>query len=726
MANFENAEHFVKLLIGVTSVAATGGADLASALTIVETLRHASKLDMAIREMGLHDVAKRLAKTAKEVETRLSANADFAGTGLADATALFRQAVKYCTPAPDQVVANNLSGGLIADWMLAQIAASPVGRDFRNAPLAARYLREVVTPTLDALVEDGDFRAKMLEPGLWRRVLEQMDRVEGKIDRQTESLERIEQALARIGASLPLAVAKSVLEDFGFAQLPDDPLEIERILRSTAERYKLMQTRLQELQKSGGHVLQGLLADAGRLVESGQFDEADQILVKAENHGDVVRAGIRSNRADLAQMRLRYKEAADHYRAAAEILPESEVQGRWCYHLRCAAAFFKLGNEFNDNSALMKAVEIYRVVALPLATRHQTPQNWATTQDDLGSALQSLGERTGNAALLEEAVIAFRLALLVRLHATVPVEWAKTQHNLGNSLKILGKWKADSNLLGESIAIFRAVLLELNRAQLPQEWAKAKNSLGAALRIAGERERNNELLKEAVGIFREALEERMRSTVPLDWAETQNNLANALESLGEREDSIALLEEAISAFREALQVYTRDRIPPRWAGIQNNLGNALCALGERGASTEHLLEAVNAYRAALQEYTRDRMPPLWAMAQNNLGSALRELGSLQGNAALLELSVTAIRNALQVRTRAEVPAAWAGTQNNLANTFLAYFNLVGDSAHLVQAKSANDMALEVLHTADAPDYLAKAEATRQAILAATPTPDPSP
>ncbi len=49
--------------------------------------------------------------------------------------------------------------------------------------------------------------------------------------------------------------------------------------------------------------------------------------------------------------------------------------------------------------------------ALQEWTRDKVPLQWATTQNNLGNALRTLGERESGTARLEEAVAAFRAAL---------------------------------------------------------------------------------------------------------------------------------------------------------------------------------------------------------------------------------------------------------------------------------------------------------------------------
>jgi len=61
------------------------------------------------------------------------------------------------------------------------------------------------------------------------------------------------------------------------------------------------------------------------------------------------------------------------------------------------------------------------------------------TQNNLGNALSSLGERESGTARLEEAVSAYREALKERTRERVPLAWATTQNNLATALSSLGE-----------------------------------------------------------------------------------------------------------------------------------------------------------------------------------------------------------------------------------------------------------------------------------------------
>jgi tetratricopeptide (TPR) repeat protein len=248
----------------------------------------------------------------------------------------------------------------------------------------------------------------------------------------------------------------------------------------------------------------------------------------------------------------------------------------------------------------------------------------AEAQNNLGAALQTLGERESGTQRLEEAVAAFREALKERTQARSPLDWAATQNNLGNALQSLGERTSGTQRLHEAVAAFREVLKEHTQARSPLDWAATQNNLGNALATLGERTSGTQRLHEAVAAFREALKEHTQARSPLDWAATQNNLGNALAALGERESGAQRLEEAVAASREALKERTQARSPLDWAATQNNLGNALQSLGERtsGADGVRLLEeALSAFSSALPVFEQAHASHYVKLARENLAKA---------------------------------------------------------------------------------------------------------
>ncbi|MEJ6483324.1 CHAT domain-containing tetratricopeptide repeat protein, partial [Nostoc punctiforme UO1] len=346
---------------------------------------------------------------------------------------------------------------------------------------------------------------------------------------------------------------------------------------------------------------------------------------------------------------------------------------------------FPLGSKANNMEI---AITGYEIIALTVYTRNAFPENWATTQNNLGNAYRNriFGERAEN---IEEAIAAYSAALEVYTRSAFPVDWATTQNNLGNAYRnrIFGE-RAEN--IESAIAAYSAALEVYTRSAFPEQWAMTQNNLGIAYRnrILGERAEN---IESAIAAYSAALEVYTRSAFPEQWAMTQNNLGNAYGDriLGERAENTEL---AIAAYTAALEVRTRSAFPVDWAGTQNNLGLAYSnrILGNRAENTEL---AIAAYTAALSVYTRSAFPEQWAMTQNNLGNAYgdRILGERAENT---ELAIAAYTAALEVRTRSAFPVDWAGTQNNLG---LAYSNrILGNRAENTElAIAAYTAALSV-------------------------------
>jgi tetratricopeptide (TPR) repeat protein/pimeloyl-ACP methyl ester carboxylesterase len=555
---------------------------------------------------------------------------------------------------------------------------------------------------------------------------------------------------------VPLETLRAILGEMGEVATTADAGEIGRLLTAKAAEFKALVDRLNRLSNADPEVARLRLAAVDAL-KQGRFVEADADLATAEARdlaglGDLEAlarqkrlsaAQTRAARGDAAMLRTNpdaYRQAASHYAEAARIATISDSDAARGYAIKQGQSLFALGAEFGQNPALVEAIDHFRNLlttsdrtgdllnwtraqnnlgialeklgeresgtvklqeavtiyreTLKEQTRERAPLDWAMTQSNLGLALARLGERESGTVKLEEAVAAFHEALKERTRERVPFDWALVQNNLGLALWRLGERESGTVKLEEAAAAFREALKERTRERAPLDWAMTQNNLGLALARLGERERGTVKLEEAIAAFREAIKERPRERMPLDWALVQNNLGAALEKLGERESGTVKLEESVAAYHEALKEQTRERVPLDWAMTQNNLGIALWKLGERESGTWKLEDAVAAYREALKELTRERVPLHWAATQNNLGIALWKLGERGSGTVKLEEAVAAYREALKERTRERVPLEWALTQNNLGIALGALGEREGGTVKLEESVAAYREALK--------------------------------
>ncbi|HTR16762.1 MAG TPA: hypothetical protein VMI52_06995, partial [Acetobacteraceae bacterium] len=125
--------------------------------------------------------------------------------------------------------------------------------------------------------------------------------------------------------------------------------------------------------------------------------------------------------------------------------------------------------------------------ALQERTRERVPLAWAMTQNNLGNALSTLGERESGTARLEEAVEAYRDALQERTRELVPLDWAMTQNNLGTALSTLGERESGTARLEEAVAAYDAALTVFVPAQADYYTDGCRANQAKALALLAER-----------------------------------------------------------------------------------------------------------------------------------------------------------------------------------------------------------------------------------------------
>src|ERR1700677_1789125 len=361
-------------------------------------------------------------------------------------------------------------------------------------------------------------------------------------------LDRLVQVSKTLGVTED--AAKTLLKIVG-----EDPTisadKLAEALTKVAGDYKRLQARVAALNPDNP-TARALVDQAKPEIEVGHFararellgqatqaevaaaQEAYKIQEQARASGDAHMLGaarLAGADGDAAMTERHYAEAAELFVQAAGYVPIGHASKQGVYLRREADALAAWGEERGDNDALTKAIDVYGR-ALQQFPRSQDPQQWVTTQNNLGEVLTILGDREMGTQRLEQAVV-----------------------------------------------VFRATIEEATRERDPLRWALIEHRLGYALERLGERESGTARLEEAVRAFRAALEEATRERDPQGWAMTQTALGIAFTTIGSREVGTARLEEAVEAYRAALIEYTRERDPPNWAVTQNNLGVALTRLG---------------------------------------------------------------------------------------------------------------------------------------------------
>ncbi len=467
-------------------------------------------------------------------------------------------------------------------------------------------------------------------------------------------------------------------------------------------RQVLARTQSGEVRTAGDHYLQ--LAQAA--LAEGQLAAADEAFAQLETVLQTARREVEDFAVDPTAARVALAWLQDEPLRAAELADAdydrraSERARSWTRAMEAGSAYLEAdrrASAVDGNRWLLLAIERYRDRALRYVDRTSRPDDWASTQNDLGIALQTLGARESGTARLEEAVVAYQAALQETTRERVPLDWALIQSNLGAAHWALGNRTSSIRELQAALAAYENALSEFTRDRAPLQWAMIQYNVGVAL-LSLEPLYDYpppELLEKALAALEASLLERTRERVPLDWARSQNSLCIALSLKGRSEDSRLRFQAAVEACDQALLERTRERVPLEWAETKNNLGNALTQLGRRVDGTAELEAAVVAYREALSESTRDRVPLVWAQINYNIGGVLSTIGERVGGKSWLEAAVAAYDEALLERTRERLPLEFARTSGNKALALASLFDVTGSIEYLDRAIASANLELEV-------------------------------
>ena len=508
---------------------------------------------------------------------------------------------------------------------------------------------------------------------------------------------------------VPMDALFAMLSAVG-AEVPQDPDDLDRMLRDQAARLKAMFDERAALRAADPEIAR-LAALAETAVREGALAAAITLNERAKARIAELSRTVASAEAEIAARRTEfaavyeksaqtYALAADHAAAARDYgaaFAEVERWNRdlaWRYKFGEAEALMAQGHYRSDFAAQDAAIAAYRGAA-GFAPRGERRTEWARTQSALAFAQWVRADRTGADADALAALETMRAAVAVVERDTDPDIWAEMQGRLGSILLSLGWRSTGTGLLEEGAAAIRNALTVQTRQSSPAEWSRQQNRLGAGLLMMATREPGTEHLREAITALEESLSERLRARVPLDWAQTETNRASALMILGMRTGDRTTIAQAEQAIAGTLEIYDREKNPLLWAEAKANHGAALWQLALHESGTDRAAQSAAAFRDALAVIPRNVAPLRWAGLQDNLALALKTIGERRNDEIMVEESIAHYRLALEERRRDRVPLEWASTTNNLANTLMALGYAQGRKDMLEDAVGLFRQVLEV-------------------------------
>lgn len=515
------------------------------------------------------------------------------------------------------------------------------------------------------------------------------------------------ETIAKSGG-VPMAGLYGILHALGKKDIPEDPAQLEALLKSQAEKLKKMMAEREALNPDDPEI-QRLGDAADRALQQGAIVTARQFLDEAvkrvEATADAVDAAeetvkkkrladaaVYARRAAAASLASDYQAAALDYAKAFSLVEKWDDKLKWNYKNLEAEALRSHGYEKADNDTLKKSIGAYEQLLTFIANDGRTAE-WGRTVNNMAVSYLDLAERSCSDQEVKKAAQLFRDALTVLTRETDPVNWSAAQNNLGNALIAIGQRESDNKSLEEAVAAFRTVLEFRKRDQVPNDWSDSQNNLGIALYSLAERESSEARLLEAMAAYRAGLEVISRDKDPLRWGSLQNNLGNSIHTLAARRSDLAMLKEAAGIFRAAAEVRTRERVPLQWGTTLLNLSGTLYDIGMRGMGTAEHEEAAKLLREASVELSQGRSQMGWASAQNNLGGILQRLGQLGMDKAKIEESIKIYQGTLGVYTRDCSPMDWAMIHLNVGNSLVLYGRLTEDMAKVNEAVTSYREAL---------------------------------
>jgi uncharacterized caspase-like protein len=243
--------------------------------------------------------------------------------------------------------------------------------------------------------------------------------------------------------------------------------------------------------------------------------------------------------------------------------------------------------------------------AIKHTDREAAPLDWAGSQSNLGTVLQTLGALQHDPETLKQAAGALNAALEEITRGRAPFEWAAIQGELGVTLADLAQMDRDPDTvdnLNKSITAFQAALEVQTRDRAPRDWSKSQSGLGLALAARAIATKSTNDFKLALTALTAAREEQPSEKVPHDWAMTTRNIALIQKRLADAGDDPADYDDAIENLKEAAYLLKRDQAPVDYAQTLVYLGDAAVARAARSHDAADLHLAHDAYAAALPTY----------------------------------------------------------------------------------------------------------------------------
>ena len=182
-------------------------------------------------------------------------------------------------------------------------------------------------------------------------ITEALKREQKLTDEQRQKIAKLEDNLGVSGGAL-----RAFFQTLGENEIP--PERQGGKLVEIAERYKQLVAQVAAAPGDDPEVAK-LKGEAKAALDAGQLERADDLLARVQAAQDAAlerrqleAAATAAQRGEIALTRLRYRDAAEHFAAAARRVPAGHEEQSLAYLDQEADALARQGDEFGDNPAL--------------------------------------------------------------------------------------------------------------------------------------------------------------------------------------------------------------------------------------------------------------------------------------------------------------------------------------------------------------------------------------
>jgi uncharacterized caspase-like protein len=544
-------------------------------------------------------------------------------------------------------------------------------------------------------------------------------------DRERRTIETVAS-----DTGVPMDALYGMLKALG-SEVPEDPAQLDALLRGQTEKVKAMIAERDTLKSSDAEIMR-LSGLADQALAEGALNAAINLRQQAKARAKEVEATVddaesqvKKRRIELAEvyaksaeayaLAFKHREAALDYEEAARQVEKWDEEQTFWYTRSAATAYLEAGKLRGGAADLERAVELGKraaaIIDRMLLDEPDRREYWqdtsAQTLNNLANASGSLYFTTKQRRFLMESIDAYERALKVLSRERVPLDWVIVQFNLAGNFMMLGEGGVNPDQLRQAIEAQEAVQTVWTRQDHPVRWAMSMTEIGRAKSILGETQQNRQLIDEAILSFQRSLEVLTEAETPLDWALTQDSLADAYSQRAVLSKDQEDARKSLAASQEALKVYTLDKTPRLWARTMHDMAVHIVENSPPEKQRNNLLKALAVYEQIIAALDPDSQLNEYGLSAGNAALTQIDIGMIDKDAARVEGAIADLRGLVGLYARHDRKLDAAKQAVSAAESLTKLGKMRERADEYEEALDAFQQAAQMFREADATDQADK-------------------